>query len=57
MMLIPQERSLEMPNPIIDSSFPSVLVYGMLGSIVSIATVWLVYVMVYAPVSAPVLGA
>ena len=57
MMLIPQERSLEMPNPIIDSSFPSVLVYGMLGSIVSIATVWLVCVMVYAPVSAPVLGA
>ena len=46
-----------MPNPIIDSSFPSVLVYGMLGSIVSIATVWLVSVMVYAPVSAPVLGA
>ena len=28
-----------MPNPIIDSSFPSVLVYGTLGSIVSIATV------------------
>ena len=57
MMLIAQERSLEMPNPIIDSSFPSVLVYGTLGSIVSIATVWLVSVMVYAPVSAPVLGA
>ena len=32
-----------MPNPIIDSSFPSVLVYGTLGSIVSIATVWLSY--------------
>jgi hypothetical protein len=31
-----------MPNPIIDSSFPSVLVYGTLGSIISIATVWLV---------------
>ena len=46
-----------MPNPSIDSSFPSVLVYGTLGSIVSIATVWLVSVMVYAPVSAPVLGA
>ena len=45
-----------MPNPIIDSSFPSVLVYGTFGSI-SIATVWLVSVMVYAPVSAPVLGA
>jgi len=29
-----------MPNPIIDSSFPSVLVYGTLGSIVSIATVY-----------------
>jgi len=57
MMLIPQERSLEMPNPIIDSSFPSVLVYGTLGSIVSIATVWLVSVTVYAPVSAPVLRA
>jgi len=57
MMFIPQERSLEMPNPIIDSSFHSVLVYGTLGSIVSIATVWLVSVMVYAPVSAPVLGA
>jgi hypothetical protein len=57
MMFIPQERSLEMPNPIIDSSFPSVLVYGTLGSIVSIATVWLVSVMVYAPVSTPVLGA
>jgi hypothetical protein len=57
MMFIPQERRLEMPNPIIDSSFPSVLVYGTLGSIVSIATVWLVSVMVYAPVSAPVLGA
>ena len=57
MMFLPQERSLEMPNPIIDSSFPSVLVYGTLGSIVSIATVWLVSVMVYAPVSAPVLGA
>jgi hypothetical protein len=57
MMLIQQERSLEMPNPIIDSSFPSVLVYGTLGSIVSIATVWLVSVMVYAPVSTPVLGA
>jgi len=57
MMFIPQERILEMPNPIIDSSFPSVLVYGTLGSIVSIATVWLVSVMVYAPVSAPVLGA
>ena len=57
MMFIPQERSLETPNPIIDSSFPSVLVYGTLGSIVSIATVWLVSVMVYAPVSAPVLGA
>ena len=46
-----------MPNPIIDSSFPSVLVYGTLGSIVSIATVWLVSVMAYAPVSTPVLGA
>jgi len=57
MMFIPQERRLEMPNPIIDSSFPSVLVYGTLGSIVSIATLWLVSVMVYAPVSAPVLGA
>src|SRR4029078_6740795 len=57
MMFIPQERSVEIPNPIIDSSFPSVLVYGTLGSIVSIATVWLVSVMVYAPASAPVLGA
>jgi hypothetical protein len=46
-----------MPNPIIDSSFPSVLVYGTLGSVVSIATVSLVSVMVYAPVSAPVLRA
>ena len=57
MMVIPQEWSFEMSNPIIDSSFPSVLVYGTLGSIVSIATVWLVSVMVYAHVSAPVLGA
>lgn len=46
-----------MSNPIIESSFPSVLVYGTFGSIISIATVWLVSVMVYAPVSAPVLGA
>jgi hypothetical protein len=57
MMLIPQESNLEMPNPTIDSSFPSVLVYGTLVSIVSIATVWLVSVTVYAPVSAPILGA
>jgi hypothetical protein len=56
-MLIPQEWSFEMSNPIIDGSFPSVLVYGTLGSVVSIATVWLASVMVYAPVSAPVLGA
>jgi len=46
-----------MSNPIIDSSFPSVLVYGTLGSIVSIATVWLVSVLVYAPICAPVVGA
>ena len=45
-----------MSNPIIDSSFPSVLVYGTLGSIVSIATVWLVSVLVYAPICAPVVG-
>jgi hypothetical protein len=44
-------------KPIIDSSFPSVLVYGTLGSIISIATVWLVSVLVYAPISAPVVGA
>jgi len=56
-MLIPQERSVSMSNPIIDSSFPSVLVYGTLGSIVSIATVWLVSVLVYAPICAPVVGA
>ena len=43
-----------MSNPIIDSSFPSV---GTLGSIVSIATVWLVSVLVYAPISVPVVGA
>src|SRR5262249_54584897 len=47
MILIPQERSLSRSNPIIDSSFPSVLVYGTLGS-----TVWLVSVLVYAPISA-----
>jgi hypothetical protein len=57
MILIPQERSLSMSNPIIDSSFPSVLVYGTLGSIISIATVWLVSVLVYAPISVPVVGA
>jgi hypothetical protein len=57
MILIPQERSLAMSNPMIDSSFPSVLVYGTLGSIVSLATVWLVSALVYASVSAPVLGA
>jgi hypothetical protein len=34
-----------------------VLVYGTLGSIVSVATVWLVSVLVYAPISAPVVGA
>jgi hypothetical protein len=55
MILIPQERSLSMSNPIIDSSFPSA--YGTLGSIISIATVWLVSVLVYAPISAPVVGA
>ena len=37
-----------MSNPIIDSSFPSVLVYG---------TLWLVSALVYAPISAPVVGA
>jgi hypothetical protein len=57
MILMPQERSLSRSNPIIASSFPSVLVYGTLGSIISIATVWLVSVLVYAPISAPVLGA
>jgi len=57
MILIPQERSLSRSNPIIASSFPSVLVYGTLGSIISIATVWLVSVLVYTPISAPVVGA
>jgi len=46
-----------MSNPIIDSSLPSVLVYGTIGSMVSIGTVWLVSVLVYAPISAPVVGA
>jgi hypothetical protein len=57
MVLIAQERSLSMSNPIIDSSFPSVLVYGTLGSIISIATVWLVSVLVYAPIFATVVAA
>jgi hypothetical protein len=46
-----------MPNPIIVSSFPSVLVCGTLGSIVSISSVWLVSVFVNAPAAAPVVGA
>lgn len=46
-----------MSNPIIDSSFPSVLVHGTLGSIVSIVSLWVVSVLVYAPISAPVVGA
>jgi hypothetical protein len=43
------KRMIEMTNPIIDSPFPSVLVCGTLGSIVSIASVWIASSLVYAP--------
>jgi len=46
-----QKRIFEMTNPIIDSSFPSVLVYGTLGSIVSMVSVWIVSSLVYAPLA------